>query len=38
MLKSPKINTLADGLNERTSSMLREIEQKTMPEDEEGDQ
>ena len=28
MLKSPKTNTLADGLIERTSSMLDEIESK----------
>ena len=30
-------NTLADGLIKRTSSMLDEIEQKTMDKDEEGD-
>ena len=29
MLKSPKTKTLADGLIERTSSMLDEIESKT---------
>ena len=34
---SPKINTLADGLIERTSSMLDEIETKTVHKDEEGD-
>ena len=38
MLKSPKIKTLADGLIERTSSMLDEIESKTMHKAEEGDQ
>ena len=37
MLKSPKTNTLADGLIERTSSMLDEIESKTVHKDEEGD-
>ena len=30
MLKSPKINTLAEGLIERTLSMLEEIESKTV--------
>ena len=30
MLKSPNINTLADGLIERTSSMLDEIACKTV--------
>ena len=30
MLKSPKTTTLADGLIQRISSMLDEIEQKTM--------
>ena len=34
---SPKINTLADGLIERTSSMLDQIETKTVHKDEEGD-
>ena len=38
MLKSPKTKTLADGLIERTSSMLDEIESKTVHKDEEGDQ
>ena len=37
MLKSPKTNTLADELIKRTSSMLDEIESKTMHNDEEGD-
>ena len=37
MLKSPKTKTLADGLIKRTSSMLDEIESKTMPKAEEGD-
>ena len=36
-LKSPKTNTLADNLIERTSSMLDEIESKTVHNDEEGD-
>ena len=36
--KSPKINTLADGLIKTTSSMLHEIESKTVHKDEEGDQ
>ena len=36
MLKSPKKKT-ADGLIKRTSSMLDEIESKTMHKDEEGD-
>ena len=35
--KSPKTNTLADGLIERTSSMLDEIGSKTVHDDEEGD-
>ena len=34
MLKSPKTKTLADGLFERTSSTLDEIESKTKHEDE----
>ena len=34
---SKKKNTLADGLIERTSSMLDEIESKTMHKAEEGD-
>ena len=38
MLKSPKTKALADGLIERTSSMLDEIESKTVHKDEEGDQ
>ena len=33
-LKSPEINTLADGLIERTSSTLDETESKTMHKDE----
>ena len=37
MLKSPKTKTLADGLIERTSSMLDEIEAKTMHKAEDGD-
>ena len=36
MLKSPKRNTLADGLIERTSSILDETESKTVHKDEEG--
>ena len=36
MLKSQKTNTLANGLIERTSFMLDEIESKTMHKDEEG--
>ena len=36
MLKSPKTNTLADGLIERTSSMLDEMESKTVHNDKEG--
>ena len=36
-IKSPKSNILADGLIERTSSMLDEIESKTVHIDEEGD-
>ena len=35
---SPKTNTLADGLIERTSSMLDEIEQKIVHQAKEGDQ
>ena len=35
-VKSPKTNTLADGLIERTSSMLDEAESKTVHKDEEG--
>ena len=38
MSKSPKTNAFADGLIERTSSVLREIESKTMHTDKEGDQ
>ena len=34
---SPKTKTLADGLIERTSSMLEEIESKTVHKDKEGD-
>ena len=34
--KSPKTNTLADGLIKRASSMLDEIESKTMDNNEEG--
>ena len=37
MLKSPKTKTLADGLIERTLSMLHEIESKTVHKDEEFD-
>ena len=37
-VKFPIRNTLADGLIERTSSMLHETEQKTVNKDEEGDQ
>ena len=37
MLKSPKTNTLVDGLIERTSSILDETEEKTVHIDE-GDQ
>ena len=37
MLKSPKTDTFADGLIETTSSMLDEIESKTVHKDEEGD-
>ena len=37
MLKSPKTKTLTDGLIERTSSMLDEIESKTVHKDEKGD-
>ena len=36
MLKSPKTNTLADGMIKRTSSTLDEIESKTVHKDEEG--
>ena len=35
---SPEINPLADGLIERTSSKLDEIESKTIHKDKEGDQ
>ena len=35
---SPKTNTLGDGLIERTSSMLDEVESKTVHNNEEGDQ
>ena len=35
-LKSPKTKTSTDGLTERTSSMLEEIESKTVHKDEEG--
>ena len=38
MFKSPKTNTLADGLIKRTLSMLDEIESKTIHKNEEGDQ
>ena len=38
MWKSPKKSTLADGLIVKTSSMLDEIESKTMHKDEEGNQ
>ena len=37
MLKSPKAKTLADRLIEITSSMIDEIESKTVQKDEEGD-
>ena len=37
-LKSPNANTLADGLIERTSSMLDEIASKTVHKSEENDQ
>ena len=37
MLKSPKTNALADGLIERTSSILDEIESKTVDNGKEGD-
>ena len=37
-IKSPKKNTLADGLTERTSFMFDEIESKTVHKDKEGDQ
>ena len=37
MLKSPKTNTLADGLIERISSMLDEIASKAVHKEEEGD-
>ena len=36
--KSPKTNTIADGLIGRTSSMFDEIESKTMHKDKESDQ
>ena len=38
MSKYPKTNTFTDGLIERTSSMLDEIESKTVYKDKEGDQ
>ena len=37
-VKSPKIKALEDGLIEKTSSMLDEIESKTMHNNEEDDQ
>ena len=37
-LKSPKTNTLTDGWIKRTTSMLDEIESKTLYNDKEGDQ
>ena len=37
-LKSPKTNTLANELIERTSSMLDKTESETMHKDEEGDE
>ena len=37
-IKSPKTNKLAGGLIKRTSSMLDEIESKTMPKNKESDQ
>ena len=37
MVKSSNTNTLADGLIERTSSMLDETESKAMQKDGEGD-
>ena len=37
MLKSQKTKTLADGLIDRTSSLLDDIESKTVHEDGEGD-
>ena len=36
MLTSPMTNTLADGLIERTSSMLDETASKTVPKEEDG--
>ena len=36
--ESPKKSTLADGLIVKTSSMLDEVESKTMHKDEEGNQ
>ena len=36
-VKSPKTKALADGLIEKTSSMLDEIESKAMHKNEEGD-
>ena len=36
-LKTPKINTFAGGLIKRTSSMLYEIESKTVHKEKEGD-
>ena len=38
MLKSPKTNTLAEGLIETTSFMLDKIESKTVHNGKEGDQ
>ena len=38
MLKSPKTKTIVDGLIERTTPMLDDIESKTVYRDEEGDQ
>ena len=38
VLKSPKTNTLTDGLIERTSSTLDEIASRTVHKGEEGDQ
>ena len=38
MLRSPKINTLADGVIESTKSMLDEMVSKSMHKDKHGDQ
>ena len=38
MLRSPKTNTLADGLTDRTSSMLDEIASNIVHKDKDGDQ